>query len=406
MIQRIPVIAALLLAVGCAGASASRSVTLQSPTDGPPSVEETFAAVAPSVVTIHTATSALQLDEGGMLIEGAYAIGSGVLVSDDGRILTAAHVIQTAEQIVVEFPDGELRPAHVVGSVKGADAALIQLDEPAPESARVAEVGDSDLVRVGSRCMVVGAPRGISHSLTVGHISARRFQPGRVQQMVRPEFFQTDASINQGNSGGPMFDMNGRVIGIVSYIVTASGGSEGLGFAVTSNVCRKLLLEASPFWSGTDEILVAGAFAKALNVPGGRSGLLIQQVAEGSPGALLGLEGGTVPAQLAGTPVLLGGDIIIEIAGIAFDEKDAGERILEALSSLDRGSELRLRVLRGGRRMVLKGELGDLLDRAEEARRKSGSDLLLEMLREQQDLTRAAAERTILTPASLTGGTP
>jgi len=379
------------------------STSLQSLAGDQPTVESTFALVAPSVVTIHTATSAMTLDALGSPVDGSYAIGSGVLISAEGRILTAAHVVQTAEEVVVEFPDGTLCRAHVEGSVKGADVALIRLDDPVPEGAHVSPIANSDDVKVGSRCMVIGAPRGISHTLTVGHISARRLQPGRVAQMVRPEFFQTDASINQGNSGGPMFDIHGRVIGIVSYIVTAGGGSEGLGFAATSNVCKKLLIDSSPFWSGTDEILVTGTVAQALNTPGGRSGLLIQQVAEGSPGGLLGLRGGSIPAQIAGTPVLLGGDIIIELGGIGFDEKGAGERILDYVSNLGPDVELKVRVLRNGRRLTLTGIVGKLVEDAEQLRQESRQDVLMELLNKAKGMEVEAADRAILTPTRLSG---
>ena len=401
MSLRTTVILIAMLAVGCAAGPSAGSAALQSTSDGRPTVEATFAKVSPSVVTIHTASSATILDDNGMPMQGSYAVGSGVLVSEAGAILTAAHVVQTAEEVVVEFPDGTFCRAHVQSSVKGADVALVQLDDPVPPTARVVEVADSDKVNVGSRCLVVGAPRGISHSLTVGHISARRLQPGRVAQMVRPEFFQPDASINQGNSGGPMFDPQGRVIGIVSYIVSASGGSEGRGFAATSNVCKKLLLDSSPFWSGTDEIMITGEFAQALNIPGGHSGLLVQQVADGSPGQLLGLRGGSIPAQLAGTPVLLGGDIIIEIAGIGFDEEDAGDRILENFSNLQPDYELKVRILRNGRRLTLRGKLGDLFKEAERRRLSRSKGRLLELLQQQKDFARQVADRAVLSPTSL-----
>ncbi|MEM9800396.1 MAG: trypsin-like peptidase domain-containing protein [Planctomycetota bacterium] len=396
----------ILILVGCASEPIPVEPILQTTEERAPTVAETFEEVSSAVVTIHAASSAVSIGESGEIVEGFYSVGSGVLVSGTGQVLTASHVVHTADELVVEFPDGALCRAHVEGSVKAADVALVQLDDAVPENAKSVELANSDDVRVGSRCIVVGAPQGISHTLTVGHISARRLEAGYVQRMVRPEFFQTDASINQGNSGGPMFDMEGRVIGIVSYIVTEGGGSEGLGFAVTANVCKELLLEGNPFWWGTEEILVSDRFARALNFPGGRSGLLVQQVTPGSAGDLLGLRGGSIPAVVEGVPVLLGGDVILEISGIALDDEDAPERIIEALSALERSSSFSVRVLRDGRRISLKGDLGEILDRAEEARRARDTGRLLEVLREEREIERTMANRPIMPATDLGGGAP
>ena len=154
-----------------------------------------------------------------------------MLISKDGKVLTAAHVVQTADTVSVEFPNGEIVKAKVVSSEPPADIALLQL-ERVPASAVVAKLGDSDQVGVADQIFVVGAPYGISHTLTVGHISARRTPGGEQSELGLAEFFQTDAAVNQGNFGGPMFNMNGEVIGIVSHILSQSGGFEGLGFAV------------------------------------------------------------------------------------------------------------------------------------------------------------------------------
>src|SRR5207245_11029881 len=168
-------------------------------------------------------------------------LGSGVLVSADGKVLTAAHVVQTADAIVVTFLNGETLKARVVSSEPAADVALLQL-ERAPGAPLAARLGDSDAVEVGDPIFVVGAPLGISHTRTAGHVSARRGPNALSDGMSLAEFFQTDAAINEGDSGGPVFNMAGEVIGIVSNIVTRSGGSEGIGFAVTSNVARRLMM--------------------------------------------------------------------------------------------------------------------------------------------------------------------
>src|SRR5262249_38699074 len=151
---------------------------------------------------------------------------------------------------------GETIPARVLTSEPAADVALLQLDH-VPSKSVTAKLADSDAAEVGDEVFVVGAPIGMTHTLTVGYISARRNPNKFYSGLSRSEFFQTDAAINEGNSGGPMFNMRGEVIGIVSHILSKSGGSEGLGFVVTSNLASKLLLERNPFWSGVEGVLLS-----------------------------------------------------------------------------------------------------------------------------------------------------
>src|SRR5213594_2348540 len=181
-----------------------------------PGLSEVFKRVNPAVVEIHTKET--EIARGGMAQPVNVAgLGSGVLISPDGKILTAAHVVQTADDIEVEFLTGEKIRAKVVSSEPTADVALVQLEKP-PRAPFVVKIGDSDAVDVGEQVFVVGAPLGVSHTLTVGFISGRRKPNATFSGMSRVEYFQTDAAVNQGNSGGPMFNMQGEVIGIVSYI--------------------------------------------------------------------------------------------------------------------------------------------------------------------------------------------
>src|SRR5713101_7574552 len=157
--------------------------------------------------------------------------GSGVLISADGKVLTAAHLVDAASEIQVEFAEGERVRARVVASEPDADVSLLQLDRVPPDAVAV-QLADSDRARIGDRVFIVGAPYAISRTLTVGHVSGRH-RPGRVwDRFALAEFLQTDAAINQGNSGGPMFSMDGEVLGIVSHLISQSGGFEGLGFVV------------------------------------------------------------------------------------------------------------------------------------------------------------------------------
>jgi serine protease Do len=273
-------------------------------------------------------------------------LGSGVLISDEGDVVTAAHLVQVADVVRVEFADGTAVHAEVVASEPAADLALLKLDR-VPAGVTVARLGDSDQVRVGERVFVMGAPYGLSHTLTVGYISARHAPATLSGRFTLGEFFQTDAAINRGNSGGPMFNERGEVIGIVSYIFTRTGAFEGVGFAVTSRTVRELLLSRPFPWSGISVFGLTGALAKALNLPQD-TGLLVQRVARGSPGERLGLRPGFLPARLGDQDLLLGGDAILEVDGIPVGDRDTYPELRKHLADLGSGSMLTVKVLRHG----------------------------------------------------------
>jgi serine protease Do len=318
-------------------------------------LESVFGRVQTSVVTIRTTSHA-----GAMTSEGTLAstdgIGSGVLVSESGEVMTAAHVVQTADAVAVLFPTGEVMLADVVASDPSADVALLKLQDAPPKSAHVAAVGDSDRTTVASQAFVVGAPLGYSHTLTVGHISARRPAPPERAGLVHAELFQTDAAINQGNSGGPLFNMDGEVIGIVSHIISQSGGSEGLGFAVTSNVARALLYSENAYWSGLDGVMLSGELAKIFNIPGSKPGFLVGRLAQGSPVEAAGVRGGRVGGTIAGEELILGGDIILTVMGYPVGAPDSREQIGKRLTSAGGLDALEVVVLRAGEVLTLRKE--------------------------------------------------
>lgn len=351
-----------LFAFACSVPGAGRRWS--SPRQDGDALEDVFERIHTSVVTIKAVMPA-EPAAAGSAKSSKPEVGSGVLVTEDGRIMTAAHVVQTADRVTVEFVDGILRPARVLSSIPAADVALIQLVEPPPATAVVAPLGDSDSVRVGASVFVVGAPLGINHTLTVGHISARRNTDASLAGLVTLEQFQTDAAINKGNSGGPMFDMRGEVIGIVSFIVSESGGSEGLGFAVTSRVARELLLERNAMWSGVDMFVLRGAMAAAFNVPDGRAGALIQHVAASSPGERLGLRAGSIRAAIQGNELLLGGDIVLEAFGIPFGNPEDEARIIRESFDLEPDALVRLVVLREGRTVTIAKPVREITGDAE-----------------------------------------
>jgi serine protease Do len=310
-------------------------------------LRDTFRRVKQSVVIVRTQEKTIErLPRQGMTSSDGLA--SGVLISDDGKILTAAHVVQAVDKVFVEFSDGHLVTARVIASGTNADVALLQLDF-IPPNVSPAKIGDSDRVEVGDEVFVVGAPYGLALTLTVGHISGRAAPKSRVASMSASawEFFQTDAAINGGNSGSPMFNWKGEVIGIVSNILTRSGGFEGIGFAATSKMAR-MLLDQKPFWSGMEGILLQGELAGVLNLPQ-PTGFLVQRVAEGSPGWRLGIRPCTLRASIEGNDLLLGGDIILSVNGIEVLEGDASlDRIYESVTNLKPGERIVARVLRAG----------------------------------------------------------
>ena len=282
------------------------------------------------------------------------SIGSGVVVDKKGLIMSAAHTVNVADKIVVKFLNQDTIAAEVIASSTQADIALLKLDE-VPEDLAVARLGDSDKVRIGDQIFVIGAPYGIDHTLTVGHISGRRQSRTVCQQLTPFEFLQTDAAINQGNSGGPMFDAQGRVVGIVSRILSRSGGSVGLGFAVSINTARDLLLEQKAFWIGFDAYMLSGPMAKAFNVPQD-AGLLVQNVAANSPGDALGLRAGSIPVKVGDETFKVGGDIVLSIQDfpVAHNVGDACA-IQDVVGGFTSETQIRLKVLRDGEIIELPG---------------------------------------------------
>ena len=313
-------------------------------------VGEVFRMVNPSVVVIRAK---------GRDVEGSGGLtrfnetGAGVLISADGKVMTAAHVVHSMDEINVEFLGGETVPARVVSSEPAADLSLLQLDR-VPPGIKVAPLADSDRVRVGDQVMIVGAPYGLSHSMSAGWISARWPANSVYRAMPLAEFLQTDATINTGNSGGPMFNMVGEVIGIVSHNISKSGGSEGLGFVVTINTAKRLLLERPTFWSGLEGQLISGPIAQLLNLPQ-PTGYLVKSVARGSAGDAVGLRGGTVLATIMGEQLVVGGDIILKVQGIPIGDVTDHRRVRDILGTVPAGGEFSMTVLRLGQVIDLKG---------------------------------------------------
>ena len=315
-------------------------------------VEELFRKVNPSVVVIKAKGRDVSTTKG---LVSFSEIGSGVLISPDGKVMTAAHVVHAMDEIIVEFLGAETVPARVIASEPAADLSMLQLAR-VPARAQVARLGDSDRVRVGQQVLVIGSPYGLSHSFSAGWISAKWLPNTAYRAMPLAEFFQTTATINTGNSGGPMFNMAGEVVGVVSHNISKGGGSEGLGFVVTMKSARHFLMEKKWVWVGMEGTVVTGELAEIFNVPGG-SGFLVKIVPKGSPAWNMGIQGGDRTATISGQDIAVRGDIILTMAGIAIKSDGDLPKIRERLGTMKSGESFKASVLRAGRVMELTGKV-------------------------------------------------
>jgi serine protease Do len=313
------------------------------------SLEDIFRKVSPSVVVVRSKGR----DIGAEGIIRFNQTGSGVLISSDGRVVTSAHVVNGMDEITVEGIGGEVVRASLLSANAAADVSLLQL-ERVTKAMRVARMGDSDTVHVGQQVMIVGAPYGLAYSMSVGWISAR-WSPNTIfRDMPLAEFLQTTATINTGNSGGPVFDMAGEVIGIVSQNISKSGGSEGLGFLVSSNSARALLVPRKVFWGALQGVLLTGRLATIFNVPA-PAAFLVKTVAQNSMAWTMGLQGGDGIVTIAGKEIPVGGDIILSVDDVPVVSEDNIEKIRNRLAAMAPGSPFKMSVLRAGRIIELTG---------------------------------------------------
>lgn len=283
-------------------------------------------------------------------------VGSGVIVSADGYILTNHHVIDGAEGIKVDLSDGRTLEAKVVGSDKPSDLAVLKINAA---NLPVLPLGDSDKVRVGDVVLAVGNPLGVGQTVTMGIISAKGRQTG-ISNGSFEDFLQTDAAINQGNSGGALVNTNGELIGINSQILSPTGGSIGLGFSIPSNMARNVmdqLTRTGKVRRGQLGIVVQKVstdIALSLGLKEAR-GVIISQVQPGSA------------AERAG---LRQGDIITAFNGIAVDTPNAFRNQVAATAP---GTAVRLTILRDNREQQMSATLGEFrLETAESGDGRSG----------------------------------
>jgi len=231
------------------------------------------------------------------------SLGSGFVLDPSGIIVTNNHVIEGADAVTVIFNDGTSLPAQVIGRDDKTDVALLRVHPKAPLAA--AHFGDSDKARVGDWVMAIGNPFGLGGTVTAGIVSARNRD---INAGPYDDFIQTDASINRGNSGGPLFNMDGEVIGVNSAIYSPTGGSVGIGFAIPANEAKAVIAQLRQFgsarrgWLGVRIQGVSDEIAESLGLPSAR-GALVAGVTEGGPAAKAGIQNGDLILLYDGKPV-------------------------------------------------------------------------------------------------------
>ncbi len=297
--------------------------------------------VLPTAVTIFT--SRYVVKEKGMVKQEA--LGSGVLVSKECHILTAAHVVQYADQITVKTQDGKKREAELIFSETNADIALLRLKVP-DLTLKHARLGNSDSLVVGQRTYVIGNPYGLENSFSVGRISAFREFGQLYNGTTLVEFIQTDAAINSGNSGGAVFNSVGEVIGISSQIISVSGGFQGLGLAVSINTAKKILALENRIWMGFDAIYLGKEELGVLQNVDAEGGLLVQNVVPGSPAEKAGLKKGVIPAKIMERDFLIGGDLILQIGN---QETCHSECLTNVHERLQNEKQIKIKLIRNGK---------------------------------------------------------
>ena len=270
----------------------------------------------------------------------AEGVGSGFIIDASGLVVTSHHVVQGADRVTVTLHDGRELEARIAGADPKTDLALLEID--AGEALPTVEFGDSDATRVGDWVVAVGSPFGLGGTVTAGIVSAR----GRdIGSGPYDDYLQLDAPINRGNSGGPLFDRGGRVVGVNSAIFSPTGGNVGIGFAVPANVAMPVVESlrtdgrVDRGWLGVSVQRIDETLAEALGLDEAKGALVASVMADG-------------PAARAG---LRPGDVIVSFAGRPIDSMRDLPRIV---AELDSGTEAEIEVRRDGRRETLTATVG------------------------------------------------
>ena len=277
----------------------------------------------------------------------ARAQGSGFVYDDAGHVVTNQHVVEGASSLSVLFWDGSRHSARLVGTDPSTDLAVIEVEAPQALLDPL-RLGDSGDVAVGDQVVAMGSPFGLEGTVTSGIVSALHRQMTAPNNFPINDSIQTDAAINHGNSGGPLLDGQGRVIGVNAQIESESGGNDGVGFAIPSDTVRSIVTQLIE--SGEVEHAYLGI--KMLDVADGAA---ITEVVPGTPADDAGLRPATGTSTIDGQEVPTGGDVIVAFDG---DDVSSSAALQSAVEAKQPGDEVSITVLRGAERTTLRVTLG------------------------------------------------
>ncbi len=316
-----------------------------------------YRQASPAVANILTKATEYDFFMDPVPIEGA---GSGFVIDPRGYILTNFHVVEGAQSIEVVLGDQSRYPAKYIGADQRNDVALIKIDPKGKRLVALA-LGDSGAIQVGQKVLAIGNPFGFQSTLTTGVVSALGRTVQTSQTTFIDEAIQTDAAINRGNSGGPLINSRGEVIGINSAIYTPTGTTAGIGFAIPINTAKSIANDlitdgrVHRAFLGIETMPVNDWLSQALDLPV-QDGLLVERVTRGSPAAGAGIRGGDRVAQAGMRKIAIGGDVIVAIDG----QKIANQFDMNVILNRKRpGDSVNVSLYRGGKKMDIPVKLGE-----------------------------------------------
>lgn len=308
---------------------------------------DVYEMVKGSVVSIY-ATAGIKVSQ-----------GSGFIVDSKGYLVTNYHVVEGVDEVWATFLDGTSYRAEIIGSDPYSDLAVLSISNGAPLKALA--LGNSSKLRVGEAIIAIGDPFGLSGSLTTGVVSQRGRSLNAVGGYSIPNVIQIDVILNPGNSGGPLLNYHGEVVGITTAIATETGSFAGVGFAIPSNtIARELrsLIERGTYdhpWLGVQGLDLDAAIADAMGLKVTK-GWLITEVVKDGPADKAGLKGGKTTARIDGQTIKIGGDVIIAIDGVSMRNGDDILAYLEEHTSS--GQTVAVKVVREGAEITIEVILG------------------------------------------------
>jgi S1-C subfamily serine protease len=275
------------------------------------------------------------------------AQGSGFVYDEDGHVVTNQHVVEGASDITVRFSNGSTYPATLVGTDPSTDLAVVRVDAPA-SVLHPLELGDSGNVEVGDAVVAMGSPFGLEGTITSGIVSALHRQMTAPNNFTITDSIQTDAAINHGNSGGPLLNMQGQVIGVNAQIESESGGNDGVGFAIPSNTVRSIVSQLIE----TGEVEHAYLGITMVTTP---DGVAVTEVRPDTPADDADIQAATGMTTVDGQRVPTGGDVIVAFDG---DAVATSAELQSAVDAKKPGDEVTVTVLRDGERKTVTVTLG------------------------------------------------